>query len=141
MSAQLQLSVIGAGIVSVAAALHLQRASLNVTLVDAAGIGQGCSWGNARGISPGAIVPAATPMFKELPRGATSAWMGMRPSLPDSIPVIDRHPSLAQVFFAFGHGHLGFSGAPAAGRLVADLVLGRQPSIEPSPFRHTRFAR
>lgn len=66
-------------------------------------------------------------------------WMGHRPSFPDSLPVIDRMPGCPSVFLAFGNGHTGMTGAPMTGRLVADLVAGRAPTIDPSPFRADRF--
>ncbi|MES2784353.1 MAG: FAD-dependent oxidoreductase [Pseudomonadota bacterium] len=74
-----------------------------------------------------------------LPSEGTSSWMGMRPSMPDSLPVVDRHPELSDVFFAFGHGHLGMTAAPRTARLVADLVTGRPPCIDPLPYRVGRF--
>lgn len=62
-------------------------------------------------------------------------WMGFRPSLPDSLPAIG--PS--RVIHAFGHGHLGLTQAVGTARLVADLVLGRAPAIDLSPFSPQRF--
>ena len=66
-------------------------------------------------------------------------WMGARPSLPDSLPVIDRAPGQSRVIYAFGHGHLGLTQAPATGRLVADLIAGQAPPIDLTPFRASRF--
>lgn len=85
------------------------------------------------------LLGQAKRMLKEFPEGAASRWMGMRPSMPDSVPVIDRHPFFSNVFFAFGHGHLGMSGAPTTGRAIADLVAHRPSSIDLSPFRCGRF--
>lgn len=66
-------------------------------------------------------------------------WMGFRPSLPDSLPVIGPARSAANVFYAFGHGHLGLTQAAATGRLVRDLVLGQSAAIDLSPFSAQRF--
>ncbi|MCV0394240.1 MAG: FAD-binding oxidoreductase [Rhizobiaceae bacterium] len=66
-------------------------------------------------------------------------WMGYRPSLPDSLPVIGRASGSQGVFHAFGHGHLGLTQAAATGRLIADLVSGNSPAIDPRPFRPDRF--
>jgi D-amino-acid dehydrogenase len=66
-------------------------------------------------------------------------WMGFRPSLPDSLPVIGRSTASADVIYAFGHGHLGLTQAAATGRLVADLVAGRRPAIGLAPFSPRRF--
>ena len=65
-------------------------------------------------------------------------WMGYRPSLPDSLPVIGRSRAPG-VFYAFGHGHLGLTQAAATGRLMRELVLGQEVSIDLSPFSAQRF--
>ncbi|MEO3472344.1 FAD-dependent oxidoreductase [Roseomonas sp. CAU 1739] len=66
-------------------------------------------------------------------------WMGFRPSLPDSLPVIGPSRASARIIHAFGHGHLGLTQSAATGRLVADLVAGRVPSIDIAPFSAQRF--
>ena len=68
-----------------------------------------------------------------------SVWMGHRPSLPDSLPVIGASRASADVFHAFGHGHVGMTGAPGTSQVIADLVAGRPPSIDIVPFRADRF--
>ena len=66
-------------------------------------------------------------------------WMGYRPSLPDSLPVIGRSKSSANVYYAFGHGHLGKTQAAATARLIRDLVLGQAAPIDLSAFSPQRF--
>ena len=66
-------------------------------------------------------------------------WMGFRPSLPDSVPVIGRAPGGRSVVYAFGHGHLGLTQAAATGRLIRELVLGQTPAIDLAPFSPLRF--
>ena len=66
-------------------------------------------------------------------------WMGYRPSLPDSLPVIGRSTASADVFYAFGHGHLGLTQAAATARLMRDLVSGQPPALDLNPFRPQRF--
>ncbi|MDX8537661.1 FAD-dependent oxidoreductase [Mesorhizobium abyssinicae] len=65
-------------------------------------------------------------------------WMGYRPSLPDSLPVIGRARA-PNTFYAFGHGHLGLTQAAATGRLIRDLVLGQAPPVGLAPFSPQRF--
>ena len=65
--------------------------------------------------------------------------MGFRPSLPDSLPVIGRARRADNIFYAFGHGHLGLTQAAATGRLIRDLVLGQHPPLDLSPFSAQRF--
>ena len=69
-----------------------------------------------------------------------SVWMGHRPSLPDSLPVLGPSRATPDVVYAFGHGHVGMTAAPMTGKLVADLVAGRPPSIDIAPFTPGRFA-
>ncbi|MDZ5699350.1 NAD(P)/FAD-dependent oxidoreductase [Chelativorans sp. M5D2P16] len=67
------------------------------------------------------------------------AWMGYRPSLPDSLPIVGQAGRERRVFYAFGHGHLGLTQAAATGRLIRDLVLEQSPPIDLRPFRAGRF--
>ena len=66
-------------------------------------------------------------------------WMGFRPSLPDSLPVIGRSPRAARVLYAFGHGHLGLTQAAGTAELIADLATDTIPKITMAPFAPTRF--
>lgn len=66
-------------------------------------------------------------------------WMGFRPSLPDSLPVIGGSSRSPRVVYAFGHGHLGLTQAAGTARLVSDLVAGRMPAIPLDPFCPRRF--
>jgi D-amino-acid dehydrogenase len=81
-------------------------------------------------------------LFPQLDAGAPedrTEWMGNRPCFPDSLPVIDTARRSRQVVYAFGHGHLGLTQAPATARLVTDLVLDRPPAIDPAPYSARRF--
>jgi len=73
--------------------------------------------------------------------GSDNYWMGHRPSTPDGLPCIGAASGSADIFHAFGHGHVGMIQAPASGRLVADLIAGRQPAYDATPFSARRFAR
>ena len=66
-------------------------------------------------------------------------WMGLRPSLPDSVPAIGRVPSLPNLFVAVGHGHYGLTGAPATGNLLTDIIMNRAPRIDPGAYALGRF--
>ncbi|TAG26112.1 MAG: FAD-binding oxidoreductase [Burkholderiales bacterium] len=66
-------------------------------------------------------------------------WMGFRPSLPDSLPVIGYSAATSQVVYAFGHGHLGLTQSAATGKLVSELLAGKKPSVSLEPFRADRF--
>ena len=66
-------------------------------------------------------------------------WMGFRPSLPDTLPVIGASKASPRILYAFGHGHSGLTQSAATGQLVADLVARRTPRISLDPFRPNRF--
>ncbi len=66
-------------------------------------------------------------------------WMGFRPSLPDSLPVIDHAPGSPNVIYAFGHGHLGLTQAAGTAELVAALACHAAPPIPIRAFSARRF--
>ena len=66
-------------------------------------------------------------------------WMGFRPSIPDSLPVIGTARATDRVVYAFGHGHYGLTQSAATGRIVADLLARRPPPIDLAPFSPQRF--
>jgi D-amino-acid dehydrogenase len=70
-----------------------------------------------------------------------SVWMGHRPSLPDSLPVLGPSRASPNVIYAFGHGHIGMTAAPMTGKVVAELVAGRPSPIDIAPFAAARFGR
>ena len=67
-----------------------------------------------------------------------SPWMGYRPSLPDSLPVISRSPWFNNVYFGFGHGHLGLTMAAVTGATLAAMAAGESPPVDTSPYRIDR---
>lgn len=71
----------------------------------------------------------------------TREWLGYRPSMPDSKPVVGRSPRHANTVLAFGHGHMGLSLGPLTGRVVADLIAGRGSEFDLSPYRPDRSFR
>lgn len=71
--------------------------------------------------------------------GPHDVWMGNRPSTPDCLPVIGRSSGYPDVFHAFGHGHTGMVMAPGTASLVADLIAGSTPSVDPTPYSPRRF--
>jgi len=85
------------------------------------------------------LVEHAKKMFPGINTTNVSEWSGLRPTLPDSLPVIGPSPHLQNLFFAFGHQHIGLTGGPKTGRLIADLIAGRTPNIDLTPFRADRF--
>jgi D-amino-acid dehydrogenase len=66
-------------------------------------------------------------------------WMGFRPSLPDSLPVIGASSASPDIVYAFGHGHLGLTQSAASGRLVQQLLDRGAPAVNLTPFSPQRF--
>jgi D-amino-acid dehydrogenase len=85
------------------------------------------------------LVRAARKMFDNLNEEGATTWMGHRPSMPDSLPVIGRAPGHDRVFLGFGHGHLGLTFGAITGFLITDLIAGRPSRVDLEPFRPDRF--
>ncbi|HRA64154.1 MAG TPA: FAD-dependent oxidoreductase, partial [Burkholderiaceae bacterium] len=68
-----------------------------------------------------------------------SPWLGLRPTLPDGLPVLGRARDSARVIYAFGHQHIGLTLGGLSGMVVADQVAGRESVIDLAPFSATRF--
>jgi D-amino-acid dehydrogenase len=66
-------------------------------------------------------------------------WMGFRPSIPDSLPVIGRAGRDKRIIYAFGHGHHGLTQAAITSRLVTEMIEGRPASLDLMPFSAQRF--
>lgn len=83
------------------------------------------------------LLKLAQPMFKQdlNAQGATE-WMGFRPTIVDSLPVIDRFGS---VYLAFGHQHLGLTQAAVTAELMGALISNGTPSLDLHPYRLNRF--
>lgn len=67
-------------------------------------------------------------------------WMGHRPAPADSIPIIGEAPGAKGAFMGFGHHHIGLTGGPKTGRLLAQMIAGKTPNVDMSvyaPARHT----
>lgn len=81
----------------------------------------------------------ARQLFPLAGRREVEPWMGSRPCLPDMLPVIGPAPRHEGLWLAFGHQHNGFTLGPPTGRLLAELMTGEEPFVDPAPFRVDRF--
>lgn len=84
------------------------------------------------------LVEGARAFFPDLP-APDREWMGFRPSIPDSLPVIGPSAGGPDVIHAFGHGHIGVTLAPVTARIVGALIAGQAPGLDIAPYRPTRF--
>jgi len=105
--------------------------------VEFAGLNAPPEWRRAKALLD--QLPNLLPQLSHSAVGDADRWMGRRPSLPDSRPVIGRSPRFANAVLAFGHAHVGLTSSAMTGRLVAQLLTGERPSIDLSPFAPDRF--
>ncbi len=84
-----------------------------------------------RGAGEYLIEPFAEPVEEE--------WYGWRPMSCDGKPIIDRVPRLSNTYVAAGHSMLGVSLATGTGKLLAEIMTGTKPHVDPHPFRAGRF--
>lgn len=82
-----------------------------------------------------ALYRAAVELFPVLKRTPIeSQWAGLRPGSPGGVPYIGDYPTVDGLYFNAGHFRNGLVSGPASARLIADLVLGRTPIVDPSPY-------
>jgi D-amino-acid dehydrogenase len=85
------------------------------------------------------VIPAARELFALGEPVEPQSWLGARPCLPDSRPVIGRAPGQRGLWLACGHSHWGLTLGPATGRLLAELMTGAAPFCDPKPYAAARF--
>jgi D-amino-acid dehydrogenase len=87
----------------------------------------------------GRVMPAARELFPLGDPVEPEAWLGRRPTFPDSKPVIGRAPGLSGLWLDYGHAHWGLTLGPVSGRLLTEMMTGRTPFCDPTPFAAERF--
>lgn len=85
------------------------------------------------------LVKRAREALPDLKAERATEWMGHRPALPDTVPVMGPSAKRRNVWYATGHGHLGLTYAATTGRLMADLITGVKPPVDMKPYRVDRF--
>jgi len=144
------VAVIGAGVLGLCTALELSRAGLAVTLFDKDRPALQASFGNAGYLAVEYLDPLGQPVTKRYKQlrhhlgkliadvGAedpdNKTWMGIRPILPDSLPVIDQHPRYPQIGMTFGHHHLGVTQAAISAKMLTALMTQGKDSEVWKPF-------
>ncbi|TMV03244.1 FAD-dependent oxidoreductase [Ruegeria sediminis] len=84
---------------------------------------------------------SAKAVFPNLEAAEVTEWMGHRPAPADSIPVIGELPHIKGAYTGFGHHHIGLTGGPKTGRLLAQLISGQQPNIDLSVYSPARYTK
>jgi D-amino-acid dehydrogenase len=85
------------------------------------------------------VLPAARELFPLGEPNEAEPWLGRRPNMPDSLPVLGRAPGQQGLWLAFGHGHWGLTMAGVTGRLIGEMMTGNTPFTDPAPYRAERF--
>jgi D-amino-acid dehydrogenase len=85
------------------------------------------------------LIALAGRAFPKLTFERHTEWMGHRPAPADSLPIIGAVPGCPGLFVAFGHHHVGMTSGPKTGRLISDLITGRQAQLDMSPYQISRF--
>lgn len=102
--------------------------------VEMAGLTRAPNWRRAR-----ILVEHARFAVPSLKVENATEWMGHRPALPDTIPILSASARTRGLYYATGHGHLGLTYSATTGIVMADLVMGRTPAVDLKPFRIDRF--
>jgi D-amino-acid dehydrogenase len=102
--------------------------------VEMAGLTRAPNWRRAR-----ILVEHAKFAVPSLKVGKHTEWMGHRPALPDTIPIISASAETKGLFYATGHGHLGLTYAATTGLVMADMITGKMPPVDMRPFCINRF--
>jgi D-amino-acid dehydrogenase len=89
----------------------------------------------------GRAEPIARELFPLAERLDNEPWMGSRPCTPDMLPIIGQAPKHANLWFAFGHAHHGLTLGAVTGRMVAEMVVGEAPFVDPAPYSAARFGK
>jgi D-amino-acid dehydrogenase len=85
------------------------------------------------------ILPRIRELFPLGEALEAKCWCGSRPCFTDSLPMIDVAPRHRNLWFNFGHGHLGMTLGPSTGRLIAEMIMKDNLFCNPYPYRATRF--
>ena len=84
------------------------------------------------------VKKAQRSLFPGLKHTDGSQWIGARPFMPDTLPVIGPAPGVEDTWLAVGHGQLGITMGPTTGKLVSAMITGRSPAVDLTPYRANR---
>ena len=85
------------------------------------------------------LINNAKYMLGDLPEHEDE-WMGFRPSLPDFLPVIGPSKNHKNIFYSFGHHHLGWTLGPISGKIIAGMIAEENTNLNLKPYSSLRFS-
>ena len=117
---------------------HMEMGLRAAGQVEIAGLDRAPDWRRAE-ILRDKLIGMFPGLPRDLPPSRVKLWFGHRPSTPDGMPVIGPARTSADIIYAFGHGHIGLVSSARTGRVVAQLIDGREPEIPIAAFAASRF--
>ncbi len=84
------------------------------------------------------LINNAKYMLNELPQHEDE-WLGFRPTLPDFLPVIGPSKNYKNVFYSFGHHHLGWTLGAISGKIISKMIAGENTNLDLDPYSSLRF--
>ena len=85
------------------------------------------------------LINNAKYMLGDLPEHEDE-WLGFRPSTPDFLPVIGPSKNHKNIFYCFGHHHLGWTLGPISGKIIAGMITGENTNLDLKPYSSLRFS-
>lgn len=85
------------------------------------------------------VIPRARQAFPLAEQLLEQPWMGRRPSLPDTLPIVSPAPAHENLWLAFGHSHMGLTLGPISGELIANFVAASEQPLDPAPYAAGRY--
>tara|TARA_B100001123_G_scaffold420921_1_gene527898 strand:+ start:1179 stop:2435 length:1257 start_codon:yes stop_codon:yes gene_type:complete len=85
------------------------------------------------------LVNSAKYLFPELKKH-NDEWLGFRPTLPDFLPVIGPSKNYKNIFYSFGHHHLGWTLGAISGKIISGMIAKENTNLNLSPYSSTRFS-
>ena len=84
------------------------------------------------------LVNNAKYLFPEL-KNHDDEWLGFRPTLPDFLPVLGPSKNCKNLFYSFGHHHLGWTLGAISGKIISKMISGEKTNLNLEPYRSLRF--
>ena len=85
------------------------------------------------------LIDNANFMLEGLPKHEDE-WLGFRPTLPDFLPVIGESKNYKNVFYSFGHHHLGWTLGAISGKIMAKMIANENTNLDLKPYSPIRFS-
>ena len=86
------------------------------------------------------LIDNAKYLLDGLPDHHEDEWLGFRPTLPDYLPVIGPSKNYKNVFYSFGHHHLGWTLGPISGKIISGMIAEENTNLNLKPYSSLRFS-